>query len=76
MKLLFYLEGKREEFAQGCVKGIGEAGRDGVSPCEDEHTPSAEGGVNLGDCGERFGRGEGIGDEKSGAVDDRNLTHS
>jgi hypothetical protein len=52
---LFLLRGKREEFAQGCVDGIREAGWNGIGPGEDEDSPGAEGRVDLGDCGERFG---------------------
>ena len=76
MKLLFLLGGKREEFVQGCAKGICEAGWDGIDPYEDADTPGTEGGVDLGDCGERFERREGIGGEERGRVDDGNLAHS
>jgi hypothetical protein len=75
MELLFFLRGKREEFVQGGAEGICEARWDGIGPSEDEDTPGAEGGVNLGDCGERFRRGEGIRGEERGAVNNRNLAH-
>lgn len=73
MKLLFLLGGKQEKFVQGRAKGTREIGWDGIDPCEDAHTPGTKGGVDLGDCDERFGRGKGIGGEKRGRVDDRNL---
>jgi len=76
MKRLFFLRGKREEFVQGGAKGICEVGWDRIGPCEDEYTPGVEGGVDLGDCGERFRRGEGIRGEERGAVNNRNLAHS
>lgn len=76
MKLLFLLRGKREEFVQGGAEGVCEAGWDGIGPREDKDTPGAEGGVDLGDCGERIRRGEGIRGEERGAVNNRNLAHS
>ncbi len=54
---------------------MGEVRWDGVCTSEDKDTPSAKGGVYMGDCGKSFGRGERVGGEERSAVDDRHLVH-
>ncbi|KFZ19326.1 hypothetical protein V501_00713 [Pseudogymnoascus sp. VKM F-4519 (FW-2642)] len=55
---------------------IGEFAWDWSRTGEDKDAPSTEGRVYFGDCGKRFGRGEGIGGEERSAVDDILLQHS
>lgn len=75
VKAIFLVLGKQKELVQGFKERIGQTWGDGSSTSEDEDAPSAQGCVYLGDCGERFSRGEGAGDKKGGTVDDRNLLH-